>query len=208
MITHTRVFSSCDARFGFVSFMAAFIWAVFAVKRLWHVLRQTFSDLPSSAISAAKRCSVLHCSGPAPTRHECQTASKVNFLLLPFICSTFSVFPFFHFITTAHTVAALFLSSHWFVSPSLQWSEHPPWALSAQQLQRWICHSQSGRRRNTALLTPSEIWRSLDIQPYLNLGCFIVYTSKGNIRQFACGHLSPTHPTTKCCMWAVVQFVL
>lgn len=104
MITHTSLFLY-DARFGFVSFMAAFIWAVFAVKRLWHVLRQTFSDLPSSAISAAKRCSVLHCSGPAPTRHECQTASKVNFLLLTFICSTFQCFPFY-FITTAHTVAA------------------------------------------------------------------------------------------------------
>lgn len=61
---------------------------------LWHVLRQTFIDLPSSAISSAKRCSVLHRSGPAPTRHECQIGSKVNFLLLTLYCCTFQYFPF------------------------------------------------------------------------------------------------------------------
>lgn len=90
--------------------MAAFICAVFAVKRLWHVLRQTFSDLPSSAISAAKRCSVLHCSGPAPTRHECQTASKVNFLLLTFICSTFQYFPLFLIFIYAGTYSSCSVS--------------------------------------------------------------------------------------------------
>lgn len=49
---------------------------------------------PSSAISAAKRCSLLHCSGPAPTRHECQIVSKVNFLLLTLSRSSFQYFLF------------------------------------------------------------------------------------------------------------------
>lgn len=34
----------------------------------------------TSAISAAEHCCLLHCSGPAPTRHECQIYPKVNFV--------------------------------------------------------------------------------------------------------------------------------
>lgn len=77
-----------------MSFVPPFSYVVFAVKMPWHVLRQTFIDLPSSAISAAKRCSLLHRSGPAPTRHECQIASKVDFSLLTLSCSTFQYFLF------------------------------------------------------------------------------------------------------------------
>lgn len=77
-------------------------------------------------------CSMLHCSGPAPTRHECQIASKVNFLSLTLIRSTFHYFLFM----PANTVTALFLS-RWFVTLSLQWhqwksSDSPePWQQSS-----------------------------------------------------------------------------
>lgn len=77
-----------------MSFVLPFIYAVFAVKMPWHVLRQTFIDLPSSAISAVKRCSLLQRSGPAPTRHECQIASKVDFPFTDFELQYLSVFPF------------------------------------------------------------------------------------------------------------------
>lgn len=97
--------SSYYSRHVYKSFAAAFICAIIAVKMLWHVLRQTFTDLPSSAIWAAKRCSVLHCSEPVPTRHECQIASEVNFLLQSLIRSTSPCVIF----KSANTVRALIL---------------------------------------------------------------------------------------------------
>lgn len=156
---------------------------------LWHVLKQTFIDLPSSAISAAKRCSLLHCSGPAPTRHECQIASKVNFLLLTLIRTAVSVFLFY---------VCIYSNCFFFVTDlfycrfrGIIWSEVIPQspvstaaAVLEMSVMEWAC---SG-----SLLTPHEIWCSLDTHPSLNLGWFIVFTPKEwHIRQLTCGHLTP-----------------
>lgn len=41
-----------------------------------------WSTPPTAAIRAARHCFLLHGSGPAPTRHECQKTSQVNFVFL------------------------------------------------------------------------------------------------------------------------------
>lgn len=136
---------------------------------------KTFIDLPSSAIRAAKRCALLHCSVPAPTRHECQTASEVHFISLTLIRSSFQYF----LLMSTNMLTAQFLSHSLtdlcycrsVESFEVKWF---PRGLSAQQLQRWKCHPWSGRGRSP-LLTPNEIWCSLDNHPSLNIGSLFIH---------------------------------